>query len=76
MDRLASTYKYAVRVFDPNIGYPPIDGIVSEFPHRIQELMTHLTSGLAVWEDQGEIAWPTGGLYNRNEVQGICNFSS
>ena len=28
--RLASTYKYAVRDFDPNIGYPPIDGIVSE----------------------------------------------
>jgi len=26
-ERLASTYKYAVGDFDPNIGYPPIDGI-------------------------------------------------
>ena len=33
MNRLASTYKYAVRVFDPNIGYPPIDGIVSQQSH-------------------------------------------
>ena len=37
--RLASTYKYAVRDFDPNIGYPPIDGIVSEGAwHTLKEL--------------------------------------